>query len=101
MKTRQIITALFLLFALVANGQQVRNELGKAIALNENSVDFVPGEIIIKFKDGLIDRNFQNSNNIKTEVLNALDKAKSKELYGMLEGKSLRRVVAKLERKNK
>ena len=58
MKTRQIIIALFLLFALVANGQQVRNELGKAITLNENSVDFVPGEVIIKFKDGLIDRNF-------------------------------------------
>ncbi len=97
MKTRQIITALFLLFAFVSNGQEVRNELGKEITLNENSVDFVPGEVIIKFKDGLIDRNFQNSSNLKIELSNTLDKGKSNALYGMLEGKSLRKVVTKFK----
>ena len=93
--------AIFFLFSvLVKQGftQQRRNELGNPIVLEDSkSLDFVQGEVIIKFKDSVLDKAFQSSPNIKIKIADAFDKDKAKDFQRIFKENALRKLVTKFK----
>jgi hypothetical protein len=50
----------------MAFSQNVRSEKGDLVKLDTLDGDYVRGEIIVKFKEGYLNRDFQSSSNATT-----------------------------------